>query len=82
MQMAMFRLIYEIDIEADTAEDAAMEAYKILTDPESIPPVFDVIQWDFKEDGEARATEYDIGAKENTVTIDCETLLERENKAG
>ena len=79
--MAMFRLLYEIDIEADTAEDAAMEAYRIMTDPESIPPVFDVIQWDVKEDGEARAPEYDIGAKENTVTIDCETLFERENKA-
>ena len=79
--MAMFRLIYEIDIEADTAEDAALEAYKILTDPESIPPVFDVIQWDVNEDGEAEVPEYDSGARENTVTIDCETLLDRKKQA-
>ena len=79
--MATFRLIYEIDIEADTAEDAALEAYKILTDTESIPPVFDVIHWDVNEDGEARAPEYDSGARENTVTIDCETLLDRKGQA-
>ena len=79
--MAMFRVIYEIDLEADTAEDAALEAYKVMTDPESIPPVFDVIQWDVNEDGEAEVPEYDSGARENTVTIDCETLVERENKA-
>ena len=76
--MAIFRVIYEIDLEADTAEDAALEAYKVMTDPESIPPVFDVIQWSVSADGEA---EYDSGARENTVTIDCETLVERENKA-
>ena len=79
--MAMFRLIYEIDIEADTAEDAALEAYKILTDLESIPPVFDLIQWDLNEDGEAEVPEYDSGARENTVTIDCETLLDRKGRA-
>ena len=79
--MAMFRLIYEIDIEADTADDAALEAYKILTDLESIPPVFDVIQWDVSEDGEAEVPEYDSGARENTVTIDCETLLDRKKQA-
>ena len=79
--MATFRLIYEIDIEADTAEDAALEAYKILTDPESIPPVFDVIRWGVNEDGEAEVPEYDSGARENTVTIDCETLLDRESRA-
>ena len=79
--MAMFRLIYEIDIEADTAEDAALEAYKILTDLESIPPVFDVIQWVVNEDGEAEVPEYDSGARENTFTIDCETLLDRKKQA-
>ena len=77
--MAMFRLFYEIDIEADTAEDAALEAYKIFTDPESIPPVFDVIQWSVIADGEAEVPEYDSGARENTVTIDCETILDRKN---
>ena len=79
--MAMFRLIYEIDIEADTAEDAALEAYKILTDLESIPPVFDLIQWDVNEAGEAEVPEYDSGSRENTVTIDCETLLDRIGRA-
>ena len=79
--MAMFRLIYEIDIEADTAEDAALEAYKILTDPESIAPFFDVIQWSVSADGEAEVPEYDSGARENTVTIDCETLLDRKKQA-
>ena len=79
--MAMFRVIYEIDIETDTAEDAALEVYKIMTDPESIPPVFDVIQWEVREDGEAEVPEYDSGARENTVTIDCETLLDRKKRA-
>ena len=79
--MAIFRVIYEIDLEADTAEDAALEAYKVMTDPESIPPVFDVIQWDVNEDDEAEVPEYDSGARENTVTIDCETLLSRKGRA-
>ena len=78
--MAMFRVIYEIDIETDTAEDAALEVYKIMTDPESIPPVFDVIQWEVSEDGEAEVPECDNGARENTVTIDCETLLDRKKR--
>ena len=77
----MFRVIYEIDLEADTAEDAALEAYKVITDPESIPPVFDVIQWSVSADGEAEVPKYDSGARENTVTIDCETLLDRKSRA-
>ena len=79
--MALFRVIYEIDIEADTAEDAALEVYKIMTDPESIPPILDVIQWNVKEDSEAEVPEYDSGARENTITIDCEKLLDCKNQA-
>ena len=79
--MAIFRVIYEIDLEADTAEDAALEAYKVMTDPESIPPVFDVIQWSVKADGDARTQEYDSSARGNAVTIDCETLLSRKGRA-
>lgn len=79
--MAIFRVIYEIDIESDTAKDAALEAYWIVTDHESIPPVFYVIQWVANAEGEAGAPEYDRVARGNTVTIDCETLLEREYKA-
>ena len=79
--MALFRVIYEIDIEADAAEDAALEVYKIMTDPESIPPILDVIQWNIKEDGEAEVPEYDSGARENTITIDCEKLLDCKNQA-
>ena len=77
--MAIFRVIYEIDIETDTAEDAALEAFGIMADPESIPPVFDVIQWDVKEDGEATPPEYDSGGRENAVTIDCASLTRKQS---
>ena len=77
--MAIFRVIYEIDIETDTAEDAALEAFGIMTDPESIPPIFDVILWDVKEDGEATAPEYDGVARENAVTIDCASLTRKQS---
>lgn len=53
-----------------------------MTDPESIPPDFDVIQWVVQEDGEAEVPEYDSGSRENAIHIDCEKILDRKNQAG
>jgi hypothetical protein len=38
----MYRVQWEIDIEADTPEDAARQAFEIMHDPTSIASVFDV----------------------------------------
>lgn len=40
--MPLFRVTWEIDIEADSPEDAAREALRIQRDTESIATVFDV----------------------------------------
>lgn len=79
--MTMFRVIYEIDIEADTAEDAALEVYQLMIDPSSIPPVFDVIRWSIGKDGQLEEPEYGSDARESAVTLDCETLLDREDQS-
>lgn len=43
--MPMFRVIYEIDVEADNADDAALKVHAILDEPMDSAPVFDVIEW-------------------------------------
>lgn len=43
--MKTYRVIYEIDVEADTPEAAAREAYECMRDPESMPPMLDVVAW-------------------------------------
>lgn len=40
--MSEYRVIWEIDIEAETAEDAARQALEIQRNPESIATVFGV----------------------------------------
>jgi len=39
----LFRVVYVIDLNASNAEEAARETYKIFLDPESIPPVLQVL---------------------------------------
>lgn len=41
--MANYRVKWEIDIEADSPEEAAKEALKIQRDPDSVATIFDVI---------------------------------------
>ncbi len=43
--MPTYRVVYEIDVEEETPEAAAREAYACMRDPESMPPAFDVIPW-------------------------------------
>lgn len=40
--MPDFLVVYQIDVDGDTPLEAAYEAYRIMTDPESDPPVLDV----------------------------------------
>lgn len=40
--MSMYRVLWTIDIEADTAEEAAQRALDIQRNPESIATVFEV----------------------------------------
>jgi len=43
--MTMYRVTYEIDVEAETPTEAAREAYDCMIDSESAPPILDVILW-------------------------------------
>lgn len=61
--MPEFRVRWEIDVEADTEAGAAVEAFAIQRDPESIATAFDV----FRQDGtiahiDLRSTCPDCGA--------------------
>lgn len=60
--MASYRVVWEIDVDADTPEDAALLAAEIMADPGSCGPVFEV-----------RAESESEG-----VTIDTEDLWARE----
>lgn len=46
--MTHYRVTWQIDIEADTPEEAAQEALRIQRDPDSIATLFEV----FYQDGE------------------------------
>jgi hypothetical protein len=40
--MTSYRVQWEIDVDADTPEDAARQAFEMMRDPESIATVFSV----------------------------------------
>jgi hypothetical protein len=42
-EKGMYRVIYEIDVGASSAVEAAKTVYKIMNDSDSLPPVLDVI---------------------------------------
>ena len=42
-EKGLYRVIYEIDVGADSAVDAAKTVHEIMSDSESLPPVLDVI---------------------------------------
>jgi hypothetical protein len=39
----LFRVVYEIDLHAADARDAAEQAYEIMADPQSLPPVLEIV---------------------------------------
>lgn len=43
--MSIYRVVYEIDVDADSPAEAAREAYSCMIDSESATPVLDVIPW-------------------------------------
>ncbi|MBE0534781.1 MAG: hypothetical protein IH624_03865 [Phycisphaerae bacterium] len=42
-QQPLFRVVYVIDVNADNVRGAAEDTHRIMTDPESLPPVLQVI---------------------------------------
>ena len=53
-EKGLFRVVYVIDIAASSYLEAAMSAHEIMTDPEAIAPVFDVM------DSYGNVTEVDL----------------------
>ena len=47
--MGTFNVYYAITVDAETPYDAASLVYEIMLDSESIPPIFDVIDFHSKE---------------------------------
>lgn len=43
MEKGLYRVIYEIDVGAASALQAAKQVHDIMSDPNSMPPVFDII---------------------------------------
>ena len=42
-EKGLYRVVYVIDINADSSLDAAKKTYQIMTDPDSLAPVLEVI---------------------------------------
>lgn len=42
-EQPLFRVVYTIDVYADDPRSAAEDTHRIMTDPESMPPVLQVI---------------------------------------
>ncbi len=40
-----YRVVYEIDVEAQSEVDAAIQAYESMIDPQSMAPCLEVIPW-------------------------------------
>jgi hypothetical protein len=43
--MTQYRVVYEIDIEATSKIEAAIRAYELMIDPQSMAPCLEVIPW-------------------------------------
>ncbi|MEN6425881.1 MAG: hypothetical protein ABFE13_10995 [Phycisphaerales bacterium] len=50
----LYRVVYTIDVDAMHAKQAAERAHEIMKDPQSMPPILDVI------DSEGRLTRIDL----------------------
>lgn len=49
--MTTYRIVYEIDIEAESPEAAAAIACDIIQDPDGLPPIFEITPWRIAADG-------------------------------
>jgi hypothetical protein len=63
--MPTYRVVYAIDVETDSVELAARQVWSYLTDPQSFPPVLEVIAWNGDQPPVKSAT---------GVVIDCQAL--------
>ena len=59
-EKGLFRVVYVIDIGADNPLDAAKKTHEIMTDPDSLAPVLEVI------DKNGRVTKIDLDMKKES----------------
>jgi len=57
----LYRVVYVIDVNASNCRDAAKLTYKIMADPESIKPVFEVI------DHKGKVTKIDLSQEKEDL---------------
>lgn len=66
-----YRVVYEIDVVADSPLEAAAQVYDIMRDPEAIPPAFVILD----ADGQRSEVDlYEEGLKERGLDGDTFTL--------
>ena len=53
-EKGLYRVVYVIDIGAESPLDAAKKTHQIMTDPDSLAPVFDVV------DQSGKVTKFDL----------------------
>lgn len=74
-KLTTYRVLYEIDIEAESAKEAAMEAYNIIKDIEGFAPVFEVIPWVLQPNGSSQPPDYDNHERPTATFVDMEHEL-------
>lgn len=72
--MTLYRVSYEIDIDASTPEDASREAYERMRDTESQPPILYVIPWEGDEPPPSTSDNPLV------LTVDCNELKSEEDE--
>jgi hypothetical protein len=58
----LYRVVYVIDVGAANVIEAARNAYQMMSDPDSMPPVLEVI------DGEGNKTRVDLSEENERIT--------------
>lgn len=66
--MTQYRIVYEIDVEAGSEIEAAIRAYELMTDPQSMAPCLEVIPWQGTRPpvDNSRGTVIDLSGHETT----------------
>ena len=60
-EKGLYRVVYVIDIGAESSLDAAKKTHEIMTDPDSIAPVFEVI------DGSGKRVKIDLSKDSSNI---------------
>lgn len=68
--LTTYRVIYEIDIEAESPVKAATDACELIKDPDGLSPIFTVIPWVTGEDGLPKPPKYDSSYLETAPSVD------------